>query len=245
MNKVKEIQALYLSKLSPKNDKELKLNLSSASWHDQYKHSAYVYIGGLVTGLTEGDVITILSQYGEVADINMPRDKETGKPRGFAFVMYEDQRSTVLAVDNLNGSQVLGRTLRVDHVDRYSQPKVRNDEGELVDAESEQLNARWMDHAGVQDVDDAQAGKGDKREVAANDHDSDDGEDPMAAYIREQQRKKAGGAAAVSSEKHDDKEERKARKAERAAKRALKEARARRQDSRRSPEHDSSKRRRY
>lgn len=62
--------------------------------------------------------------------------------------MYEDQRSTVLAVDNLNGSQVLGRTLRVDHVDRYSQPKIRNEEGELIDADAEQLNARWMDHAG-------------------------------------------------------------------------------------------------
>lgn len=43
----------------------------------------------------------------------MPRDKETGKPKGFAFVMYEDQRSTVLAVDNLTGGKVLGRTIRV------------------------------------------------------------------------------------------------------------------------------------
>lgn len=43
----------------------------------------------------------------------MPRDKETGKPRGFAFLQYEDQRSTVLAVDNLNGGKVLGRVIRV------------------------------------------------------------------------------------------------------------------------------------
>ena len=46
-------------------------------------------------------------------DINMPRDPETGKPKGFCFLMYEDQRSTVLAVDNLTGAQVLGRTIRV------------------------------------------------------------------------------------------------------------------------------------
>jgi RNA-binding motif X-linked protein 2 len=50
-----------------------------------------------------------------VVDINMPRDKLTNKPRGFAFLMYEDQRSTVLAVDNLTGAKVLERTLRVDH----------------------------------------------------------------------------------------------------------------------------------
>jgi RNA recognition motif-containing protein len=46
-------------------------------------------------------------------DINMPRDQETGKPKGFCFLMYEDQRSTVLAVDNMTGAQVLGRTIRV------------------------------------------------------------------------------------------------------------------------------------
>jgi hypothetical protein len=46
-------------------------------------------------------------------DINMPRDQDSGKPRGFAFLMYEDQRSTVLAVDNMNGALVLGRMLKV------------------------------------------------------------------------------------------------------------------------------------
>ena len=61
--------------------------------------SAYVYIGNLPRDLTEGDVITVMSQYGEVMDVNLPRDKTTGKLRGFGFLMYEDQRSTVLAVN--------------------------------------------------------------------------------------------------------------------------------------------------
>ena len=52
-------------------------------------------------------------------DVNLPRDKNTGKTRGFGFLMYEDQRSTILAVDNLNGAKVLERTLRVDHVKNY------------------------------------------------------------------------------------------------------------------------------
>lgn len=46
------------------------------------------------------------------------RDKETGKSRGFAFLKYEDQRSTDLAVDNLGGTVIMNRTLRVDHT-RY------------------------------------------------------------------------------------------------------------------------------
>lgn len=45
-------------------------------------------------------------RYGEVSSINLVRDKETGKSRGFCFLCYEDQRSTVLAVDNLNGMKV-------------------------------------------------------------------------------------------------------------------------------------------
>ena len=43
--------------------------------------------------------------------------------RGFAFLAYQDQRSTVLAVDNLNGAMVSGRTIRVEHVDNYRKKK--------------------------------------------------------------------------------------------------------------------------
>lgn len=42
---------------------------------------------------------------------------------GFAFVAYEDQRSTVLAVDNLSGAKVAHRTIRVEHVDNYRRKK--------------------------------------------------------------------------------------------------------------------------
>lgn len=81
-------------------------------------------------------------RYGEVMDVNLPRDKATGKTKGFGFVMYEDQRSTVLAVDNLNGAKVLEKTLRVDHVKNYKQKRTKNDEGEWVDPEEQSLNAK-------------------------------------------------------------------------------------------------------
>ncbi|XP_069689095.1 RNA-binding motif protein, X-linked 2-like [Periplaneta americana] len=101
---------------------ELKRNLKT-SWHDQYKNSAWIFIGGLPYDLTEGDVICVFSQYGEVVNLNLVREKGTGKSKGFCFLCYEDQRSTVLAVDNLNGIKVLGRTIRVDHVSNYKPPK--------------------------------------------------------------------------------------------------------------------------
>ena len=85
---------------------------------------------------------SLLLRYGEVMDVNLPRDKETGKPKGFGFLMYEDQRSTVLAVDNLNGAKVLDRTLRVDHVKNYKQPKTKDEAGEWQEAEEQSMNAK-------------------------------------------------------------------------------------------------------
>ncbi|XP_039749674.1 RNA-binding motif protein, X-linked 2 [Pararge aegeria] len=103
------------------SERELASN-SKSSWHDQYKDSAWLFLGGLPYDLTEGDIICVFSQYGEIVNINLVRDKETGKSRGFAFICYEDQRSTILAVDNLNGIKILGRTLRVDHCEQYRVP---------------------------------------------------------------------------------------------------------------------------
>lgn len=108
MQSVRQIQRL--------NDLELqKCVPPNASWHTDYRDTAYIHIGGLPFELSEGDVLTIFSQYGNPVHLHLVRDKETGKSRGFAFLKYEDQRSCDLAVDNLSGAGVLGRVLGVDH----------------------------------------------------------------------------------------------------------------------------------
>lgn len=63
------------------------------------------------------------------------RDKKTKKSRGFAFVAYVDQRSTDVAVDNLNGVLICGRNIKVDHVKEFKIPKENTEvaEGELVE----------------------------------------------------------------------------------------------------------------
>ncbi|XP_023017441.2 RNA-binding motif protein, X-linked 2 isoform X1 [Leptinotarsa decemlineata] len=108
---------------------------NKTSWHDQYKDSAWIFVGGLPYDLSEGDIICIFSQYGEVVNVNLIRDKDTGKPKGFCFLCYEDQRSTVLAVDNFNGIKILGRIIRVDHVADYKVPK----EGKKTDEVTKNL----------------------------------------------------------------------------------------------------------
>merc|ERR1712150_85482 len=62
-------------------------------------------------------------------------DHSTGKSKGFGFICYEDQRSTILAVDNFNGMKLLGRLVRVDNVHTYKLPK----DLEKMDADSRQL----------------------------------------------------------------------------------------------------------
>jgi RNA-binding motif protein, X-linked 2 len=101
----------------------------SASWHADYRDTAWIYIGGLLPELSEGDVSIIFSQFGNPTHLNLIRDKETGKSKGFGFLKYEDQRSCDLAVDNLGGADVLGRMLRVDH-SRYKKKKKRDGEDE-------------------------------------------------------------------------------------------------------------------
>ncbi|KAJ7584358.1 hypothetical protein C8J56DRAFT_150492 [Mycena floridula] len=195
MNVVREINKI--------NELELSLG-TNASWHDEYKDSAYIYVGGLHFDLTEGDVITIFSQYGEVMDVNLPRDKDTGKTKGFGFLMYEDQRSTILAVDNLNGAKVLEKTLRVDHVKNYKQPKTKGEDGEWFESEEQSLNAK----PALLDPD-----------AASDSSESDnsiDPEDPMRDYlIAKRKEEKAQKKPKKSKGKHKDEtpEERRARKA--------------------------------
>ena len=50
------------------------------SWHEAYSSSAWVYVGGLNYELSEGDMICVMSQWGEIDDINMVREKPLVKP---------------------------------------------------------------------------------------------------------------------------------------------------------------------
>ena len=122
MNVVREIQKI--------NEEELKLGLTEErSWHYQYRSSSWIYIGNIPLECTEGDILCIFSQWGEIEDIHLVRDEQTGRSKGFCFLKYEDYRSTILAVDNMNGSTVVNRTLRVDHKLNYTPPikKEKND----------------------------------------------------------------------------------------------------------------------
>lgn len=61
-----------------KHEIDLGIN-DKSSWHARFSHSAYIFTGGLPFELTEGDVLAVFSQYGEIVDLHLVRDKKTGK----------------------------------------------------------------------------------------------------------------------------------------------------------------------
>ncbi|GME86128.1 unnamed protein product [[Candida] boidinii] len=74
----------------------------------------------------------------------MARDEDSGKSKGFCFLKYEDQRSTVLGVDNLNGVQIGSRLILVDHT-RYKPPKEAKIEEEEIGEASKNSAQQYQD----------------------------------------------------------------------------------------------------
>ncbi len=72
-----------------------------------------LYVGNLPYNMTDAELEEVFTQVGEVADSSVVIDRETGRSRGFGFVEMADDAGAAAAVEQLNGAQVGGRTLRV------------------------------------------------------------------------------------------------------------------------------------
>ena len=74
---------------------------------------AKIYVGNLPFTATDTEIRTLFSQHGTVESVSLPTDRETGRPRGFGFVEM-NQADAARAIQNLNGQDLGGRTLRVN-----------------------------------------------------------------------------------------------------------------------------------
>ena len=75
--------------------------------------STKLYVGNLPYETTESDLQTLFEASGQVASINIVRDRTTGQPRGFAFVEMNDDNAAQEAIRQLNGRDLQGRPLTV------------------------------------------------------------------------------------------------------------------------------------
>lgn len=73
-----------------------------------------LFIGGLAWETTEETLQKIFGEYGEVVEVNIVKDRENGRSRGFGFVQFAKAEEAQKAIDALNGTELEGRTLRVD-----------------------------------------------------------------------------------------------------------------------------------
>jgi cold-inducible RNA-binding protein len=73
-----------------------------------------IFVGNLSFKTTQEDLLATFSQYGTVERVNIITDRETGQPRGFAFIEMPDRREAETAITQLNGADLNGRTLNVN-----------------------------------------------------------------------------------------------------------------------------------
>ncbi|MEH2237433.1 RNA recognition motif domain-containing protein [Nostoc sp.] len=73
-----------------------------------------IYVGNLSYQVTEEDLKLAFAEYGTVNRVQLPTDRETGRPRGFAFVEMETDAQEQAAIDALDGAEWMGRDLKVN-----------------------------------------------------------------------------------------------------------------------------------
>ena len=82
-----------------------------------------MYVGNLPFSTTDDELKELFGEFGEVTDVHIPEDRESGRPRGFAFVTMDSKEAMVSAIKDLDGAEFGGRNLRVNEA------KPREDRG--------------------------------------------------------------------------------------------------------------------
>ncbi|MGQ4647385.1 RNA recognition motif domain-containing protein [Lyngbya aestuarii] len=73
-----------------------------------------IYVGNLSYDVTQEDLTSVFAEYGNVSRVSVPTDRETGRPRGFAFVEMESEDNEATAIETLDGAEWMGRDLKVN-----------------------------------------------------------------------------------------------------------------------------------
>ncbi len=72
-----------------------------------------IYVGNISFDTNEESLRAAFAAHGEVEEVAVITDRDTGRPRGFAFVTMPDDGTARAAIDALNGTELDGRTLNV------------------------------------------------------------------------------------------------------------------------------------
>ncbi len=101
---------------------------------------ARIYVGSLPFLANEAVIRTLFSQHGTVDSVNLPTDRDSGRPCGFGFVEMS-QADASRAIQGLNGQELGGRTLRVNEA--QDQPRAAGGRQGSGGGYRGGANARW------------------------------------------------------------------------------------------------------
>lgn len=73
-----------------------------------------LFVGGLAWKTTDEGLRNAFQRFGEIAEAKVITDRETGRSRGFGFVTFTDDEAADNAINEMNGTQLEGRTIQVN-----------------------------------------------------------------------------------------------------------------------------------
>ena len=79
-----------------------------------------IFVGNLPFRAEREDVIQLLAPFGEVSNCSLPLERDTGRKRGFAFIEMADEAIEATAIDGLQGTELMGRPLRINKAEPRS-----------------------------------------------------------------------------------------------------------------------------
>ena len=82
--------------------------------------SQKLFVGGLSWGTGREELEQAFAQFGELLEVTVVTDRETGRSRGFGFVSFANEEDAERAIQEMNGTNLDGRTIRVDKAQERS-----------------------------------------------------------------------------------------------------------------------------
>jgi heterogeneous nuclear ribonucleoprotein R len=93
-------------------DKEDKDAEKSGELLKRPPHGSEIFVGGITRDTTEEDLRILCSSCGDIYEVRLLKDKDTGQNKGYAFVTFMNEENAEKAIETLNDSEVKGRKLR-------------------------------------------------------------------------------------------------------------------------------------
>src|SRR5437867_4437414 len=87
--------------------------------------SKKLFVGNLSFQTTESDITAAFEQFGAIESVSIITDRDTGRSKGFGFVVMTETEAADKAIAQMNGSQLDGRALTVNE----AKPMVKRDSG--------------------------------------------------------------------------------------------------------------------